>query len=197
MTICRFAAGPLVVALIGAGVMVWSSGGIAEIYKWVDEKGVTNYSSTPPARGEARSIDLQSATVSVYPAPPPQEAARALDAAMRARIERLENELLAERRARQTRTTQAESDRRQLAYEQCLRERRVDCEQIRDGMYAASYYSPHYVAAPVLVAARPLLQAQFMPVLPQQVFGTAAPFPGVSPRAAGHRGSRELSRQGR
>ena len=200
MAICRFAAGPLAVALVWAGAAVWSSGSSAEIYKWVDEKGVTNYSGAPPAHGKAQSLDLQSASVSVYPAPPPEQVARALDAAMRARIERLENELLSERRARvaQQTSTQVESDHRRLAYEQCLRDRRVDCDLVRDGLYAANYYSRYYaVAAPFVVAGRSFLAPRLMPVRPQPIFGTVAPFPASSPRVAGHRGSRELSRQGR
>ena len=186
-----------IAALVWVLGMTCSSATYAEIYKWVDEKGVTNYSSAPPATAKARSIDLQSATVSVYEAPPPQQAARALDTAMRARIERLENELLAERRARPT-STQAESDRRQLAYEQCLRDRRVDCDQVRDGPYATYPYSLHYaVAAPLLVIARPFLPPRLMPVRPSRAFGAAVHFPGSPPRVAGHRGPRELSRQDR
>ena len=197
MTIRRFAAGPLALALVWAGTLLGSSGSVAEIYKWVDEKGVTNYSGAPPARGKARSLDLQSTNLSVYPAPPPEHTARALEAAMRARIDRLENELLAERRARQARqaSIQTESDRRQLAYDQCLRDRRVDCDYARDGLYAATYYSPYYVAAPVFAAARPFPPAQLMPFRPEPLFG--APFAGASMRVAGHRGSAGLSRQGR
>ena len=104
---------PLIAAF--ALVLAWSSSVPAEVYKWVDDKGVTNYSSAPPTTGKARKIDLQAASVSVYGAPPAQQAARAPDAAMRARIERLENELLAERRARQT-SIQAESGRRELSF---------------------------------------------------------------------------------
>ncbi len=39
----------------------------AETFKWVDEKGVTNYSSTPPAARAAKVIE---ARVSVIPADP-------------------------------------------------------------------------------------------------------------------------------
>ena len=176
--------------------MAWSSGSLAEIYKWVDQKGVTNYSSAPPASGKARTLAPGAAAVSVYPAPPPRDAERA-DAAMQARIERLENELLAERRARQT-STRAESDRRRLAYEQCLRDRRVDCDLVRDGLPATDYFTPYYaVAAPFVVAARPFLPPRRMRAGHRPVFGAVPRFHGRSQRTVVHRGPRELSRQGR
>ena len=189
-----------IAALAWALGVGWPTATYAEIYKWVDEKGVTNYSSAPPKTAKARKIDLQAASLSVYEAPLPQRAARALDAAMRAKIERLENELLAERRARQTRqaSARAESDRLQLAYEQCLRDRRVDCDLVRDGLPATDYFTPYYaVAAPFVVAARPFLPPRRMRAGPRPAFGTVPRFPGGPPRVAAHRGPRELSRQGR
>jgi len=189
---------PLIAAF--ALVLAWSSSVPAEVYKWVDEKGVTNYSSAPPKTAKARKIDLQAASLSVYEAPLPQRAARALDAAMRAKIERLENELLAERRARQTRqaSARAESDRLQLAYEQCLRDRRVDCDLVRDGLPATDYFTPYYaVAAPFVVAARPFLPPRRMRAGHRPVFGAVPRFHGRSQRTVVHRGPRELSRQGR
>ena len=189
---------PLIAAF--ALVLAWSSSVPAEVYKWVDDKGVTNYSSAPPTTGKARKIDLQAASLSVYEAPLPQRAARALDAAMRAKIERLENELLAERRARQTRqaSARAESDRLQLAYEQCLRDRRVDCDLVRDGLPATDYFTPYYaVAAPFVVAARPFLPPRRMRAGHRPVFGAVPRFHGRSQRTVVHRGPRELSRQGR
>ena len=189
---------PLIAAF--ALVLAWSSSVPAEVYKWVDDKGVTNYSSAPPTTGKARKIDLQAASVSVYEAPLPQQAARAPDAAMRAKIERLENELLAERRARQTRqaSAQAESDRLQRAYEQCLRDRRVDCDLVRDGLPATDYFTPYYaVAAPFVVAARPFLPPRRMRAGPRPVFGAVPRLHGRAQRTVVHRGPRELSRQGR
>jgi hypothetical protein len=184
----------------------WPSCATAEIYKWVDQKGVTNYSSAPPATGKARTLDPETVTVSVYQAPPPQEAARALDAMMRQRVAMLENQLRAERLARQTHqaSTQLESDRGQLAYEQCLRDRRVDCDRMRDGLYASNPYPyvgsyvtrPYYVAAaPVLVAGRTVSYPQVRSAHPRPAYlgaGAISHFAGGSPRAAGRPG---LSRQ--
>jgi hypothetical protein len=43
----------------------------AETYKWVDEKGVTNYSNTPPPAGKARSaVQAVEERISVYPSEP-------------------------------------------------------------------------------------------------------------------------------
>ena len=71
-----------------------------EIYKWVDEKGVTNYSGAPPASARARRLDPRSAMVSVY-TPAPVDAARLADSIQRRRIARLEEEVQAQRRASQ------------------------------------------------------------------------------------------------
>lgn len=185
-----------IAALAWALGVGWPTGTYAEIYKWVDEKGVTNYSSALPASGKARTLAPGAAAVSVYPAPPPRDAERT-DAAMQAKIERLENELLAERRVRQT-STRAESDRRRLTYEQCLRDRRVDCDLVRDGLPATDYFTPYFaVAAPFVLAGRPFLPPRRMRAGLRPVFGAVPRFHGRSQRTAGHRGSRDLLRQGR
>jgi len=143
----------LIVALAGAGAMLASCGTVAEIYKWVDQKGVTNYSGTPQATGKARTLDPGVTTVSVYPAPPIKEAARALDALLRRRVAMLEEQLQAERLARLSQQVSSATDA-DLAREQCLRERRVDCDTRRDGMAAIPHF---YAAPPVFVVRRPFL----------------------------------------
>ena len=173
--------------LVWVLAMAWSSGTYAEIYKWVDQNGVTNYSSSPPATGKAQTLDPGATMVSVYQAPAPQNAARALDAAMRARIERLEDELRAERRARETRqvSARAESDRRQYAYEQCVRDRHVDCDS------GGTHATPYFYAAVAPVVGRPLTPfttpirpfTPFRPFTRPAVIGVGLPQPaGVSTR---------------
>jgi hypothetical protein len=45
-------------ALTGLILLALSGGGIAaELYKWVDEKGVTNYGEKPPANRGAKPVD--------------------------------------------------------------------------------------------------------------------------------------------
>ncbi len=143
--------------------MAWSSGTFAEIYKWVDQKGVTNYSSAPPATGKARALDLQATTFSVYQAPAPQDAARMLDAIMRQKVAMLENQLQAERLARLSQQAIYRTDAG-LAYEQCLRERRVDCDSGRDGLRATPYF--YAAAAPVFVVGRTFPLTRFTPMTP-------------------------------
>ena len=57
----------------------------AEIYKWVDENGVTNYSNTPPAKAKAKGpVQAVEDRISVIPsaqsAPPPVDVYRRLAA---------------------------------------------------------------------------------------------------------------------
>lgn len=53
-------------------IALFSPHAAAQIYKWVDEKGVTHYSSTPPATANARTLPGTPA-----PSPADAEAARA------------------------------------------------------------------------------------------------------------------------
>jgi hypothetical protein len=43
-----------------------TSGTSAELYKWVDEKGVTNYSNEPPPKGVNAKVIVPDDRVSVY-----------------------------------------------------------------------------------------------------------------------------------
>ena len=174
-----------------AVAVAWSSSTTAEVYKWVDEKGVTNYSGTPPARGKAQTLDPGTVTVSVYQAPSPQETARALDAMMRQRIARLENELLAERLSRLTQQASHQTDR--LAHEQCLNERRVDCDAGRDGVRAIPYF--YAAAAPVYVVGRAFPVTTFTPFPRTPPFTTMARF--SQPAVVSARTADRLSRKHR
>lgn len=73
----------------------------ADLYRWVDAKGVVNYSNVPPQGISARQIAESAPTVSEIPLPEKrpelQQAQR--EAAMLRRIEQLESELAALRRA--------------------------------------------------------------------------------------------------
>ena len=111
----------------------------AEVYKWVDEHGVTNYSSEPPA---ARNRGPKPATVadriSVYaPEPGVQRTLSAIslgrEKMLADRIDLLERQHAAERQSSQY-AAAAEARAAQAAYAQCVAERRVDCD------YDSSYY---------------------------------------------------------
>lgn len=99
------------------------------IYKWKDEKGVVHYSNTPPPEGtKATVLDESKSKVSVVPgvqapAPPPAGS----DAQLQNRVQRLERELEDERRS-QAAASQAQSDAYQRWREECLKQRRLDCD---------------------------------------------------------------------
>jgi uncharacterized protein DUF4124 len=91
------------VAMLGASPAL-----SAQLYKWVDERGVTNYSSQPPADPEAaRNLGPVEGNLSVYsPDPALSRAVAAFrqdsyNRGLAERVDYLERELAAERQARQ------------------------------------------------------------------------------------------------
>jgi hypothetical protein len=95
---------PIVRCLMPAAGLVLSlvcGTAAADLYRWVDAKGVVNYSNIPPQGVKARQIPETQPTVSVIP--PPERQAELKQAAHEAellrRIEQLEDELAAMRRA--------------------------------------------------------------------------------------------------
>lgn len=116
-----------ILAAVGA---LAAQSGVAEIYKWVDEHGVVNYSSDPPPHATALTkLTPVPERLSVYPhVAALTRAGTEREDILRERIALLEREIAFERRQREV-AAQAELDRRQRAYEDCVRSRRVDCEQ--------------------------------------------------------------------
>jgi hypothetical protein len=134
----------------GFAAILLAAPAFAQVYKWVDERGVVNYSNEAPANRNSTVLDPKSVRVSTYSTDKaPQQAATTLasasERALSDKIDRLERKLDAERYARSLADAQIQTaaDSR---YEQCLRDRRVDCD------YAGSepYYYPYY--GPVVVA---------------------------------------------
>lgn len=110
----------------------------AQIYKWVDDRGVVNYSSQPPADRKAKELDTSAITVSVYESEKPGHraaAARSEVASLSDKIDRLELQLEAERQARQY-AASADARASQAAYDQCVAQRGVDCSGIYNGFYS-------------------------------------------------------------
>jgi uncharacterized protein DUF4124 len=124
-----FAKHPLPGLPFAAGVLAtflaWPAG--AEVYKWVDENGVVNYGSTPPAGRPVKELPKDGSGVSVVPAPPPPPPAAARNPTEE-RIDRLERALAAERAARDAQEREAE-DQRLAAIARCEANRGVDCDQ--------------------------------------------------------------------
>ena len=155
----------------------------ATVYKWVDDKGVVNYSTAPPPTARnAVAINAAPALESAGLSATDEEARYWRDRRQREtqrdsrdyqdlRLRR-ETEELRQLQIRQqmqlsAQAASADDERRRLAREQCLRERRVDC----DGGGIANY-TP-YTPAPVVVRAS------------RQSIQQAAPFPvsgsGIGP----------------
>lgn len=82
----------------------------AELYKWIDEKGVVNYGDRPPANArQARALDESTARVSVVPGLPAETLQRERERALEARAAELERELQAARRSAAEREAQLEA----------------------------------------------------------------------------------------
>ena len=121
----------------------------AQMYKWVDENGVTNYSGEPPSPSKAaKKFGIVEERISVYT--PDSAIDRRLQAGastnegiLSKRIDGLERQLEAERQARQY-AAAAEARASQAAYDMCVGERRVDC----DGNSGYYPYAPGVVFAP-------------------------------------------------
>lgn len=103
----------------------------ADIYKWVDEKGVVNYGAEPPAGRKVQKLDTRAPAVSIVATDPGDAGTLLRDQSLRQRVARLEQELDDERRTRAI-ASQSESnaERARLGQlrEACDRERRVDCD---------------------------------------------------------------------
>jgi hypothetical protein len=77
----------------------------SEIYKWVDDDGVVNYSNLPPSNPKAKELDLDSVPVSVIETDKTdQRAAWAVKSevsSLRQKVNQLESQIEAERYTRQ------------------------------------------------------------------------------------------------
>jgi len=112
----------------------------AEVYKWVDEKGVVNYSNTPPENRKSVKLDEEQGRVSTIEAYDySRDGAGKREKALQERVARLEQEVA---RGRQTAALDAAAaaEAYRVWREQCFAQRRVDC----DDPYAAAY-DPGYV----------------------------------------------------
>ena len=129
-----------------------------QMYKWVDERGVTNYSNEPPRGQKVTPVQDRVSTYSSVPAPgiSASTGASAPDP-MRARAQAAERQLELERQQRGL-AAEDEAARRRRAYDECVRARGVDCDSLSE--------LPAGIApAEVIVPAR---RAGLAPMQPQQ-----------------------------
>ena len=101
--------------------------GHAQIYKWVDEKGVTSYGNKPPPNaGRFATLTDGESRLSVIPSSRPQQAPAARERDLESRIARAERDRDALPNGVDRATVDALG--RQLEWrERCFAERRVDC----------------------------------------------------------------------
>ena len=99
----------------------------AQIYKWVDEKGVTSYGNKPPPNaGRLATLTDGESRLSVIPSSRPQQAPAARERDLESRIARAERDRDALPNGVDRATVDALG--RQLEWrERCFAERRVDC----------------------------------------------------------------------
>ena len=148
----------------------------ADMYKWVDERGVVTYSNAPPIAGSrVRKVEGVAERISVYT--PDEKLNRTMRESSErdSRIASLERQL--ERQLERERQAGSETRKRtstgvSAAFERCVAERRVDCETMRtagndfharDGygsplIYAPAVYAPAYVIGTARRAVQPVIQ---------------------------------------
>ena len=170
-------------AAIAALVCLLASSAAANtVFKWVDDKGVVNYATAPPpAARNLVAINAVPAIVSTGSQAGDEEARywrerRQRESLREARDDqdlrlRRETEELRQVQIRQqmqlaSQSASADDQRLRLAREQCLRERRIDCDGAAGGF--VSYYP-----APIVVRA------------PRQSIRQVAPFPVTSVGSSG------------
>jgi len=118
----------------------------AQVYKWVDARGVTNYSGQPPVDPKAaKKVAIVEDRISVYT--PDKSLTQAIEAdrqrsnqALAERIDGLERQLEAERRSRQY----AAAGEVQAAYDPCAGGRTFDCNGYYGGYYPYGYTTVVY-----------------------------------------------------
>lgn len=133
----------------------------AQLYKWVDERGVTNYSNQPPADPKAAKKLLPvEDRISVYTPDKAftqavEAARRRSDQALAERISSLERQLEAERLARQYAAAAAA----QAAYDPCRGSGGINCNGLYSGYYP---YGSGLVFIPVRHRPRSIVQTQLI-----------------------------------
>lgn len=166
-------------AMLLAVSLAWPGATQADtVYKWTDQRGVVNYSTTPPSTGQrASTVDI-SPSVGL-PADASAEEVRAWREKRERELASEKRELESMRRSREAEQARTDQNRQQLAMadrenqaaearrlaarDQCLRERRVDCDS------TTSQFT-NTQGTTTVIARRP-----------RQTIHQAAPFPVTGP----------------
>jgi hypothetical protein len=166
-------------------ILLWAATAWAQVHKWVDDKGVVNYSSQPPANRKSVLLDPNSVSVSVYtPEEAPMRTRQPLaspnERTLTERIASLERTLEAERHSRLS-LTDAHARASELQYERCRHDRRVDCDH--SGL--DPYYPPY---GPSFVVLRAPLRTR-VPARSALIFAPKPPRPMFVPARGARPGS--------
>jgi hypothetical protein len=143
-----------ILAVVAAAVLASPAG--AQLYKWVDDKGVTNYGSAPPANARnVQKVDESNPRVSTVPGLKPEEVQAGENRALQQKVDGLERDLEAQRRATADAQARAAADTQWR--ERCLADRRVDCDDPSRGQidYDPGVVYPYYPPRPVPPRPRP------------------------------------------
>ena len=114
---------------------------LAQVYKWVDDKGVVNYSNEAPADRKSTQLDPKSSRLSIIAADDSLKRSATPsvgDRVLSEKIDRLERKLDADRYARAVAEQQSQAAADSW-YQQCLRDRRVDCDYAGMDPYYSGY----------------------------------------------------------
>jgi hypothetical protein len=143
-----------ILGALAAAVLVSPAG--AQLYKWVDDKGVTNYGSAPPANARnVQKVDESNPRVSTVPGLKPEEVQAGEKRALEQKVDQLERDLDAQRRA--TADAQARADADAQWRERCRADRRIDCDDPSRGQldYDPGVVYPDYPPRPIPPRPRP------------------------------------------
>lgn len=154
----RVCAGALVCAALATALPATAQ----QMYKWVDERGVVSYSNSPPPNaGKAGKVDVVEERVSVYTPDPlisraiEQNAADSRDAKAQERKREAARRAKGEASNRAASSAAQRQEQLKAAYDQCMSERRVECDTILAGNPSPASYGfnglPQYV-----IGARPV-----------------------------------------
>jgi hypothetical protein len=166
-----------------AAALLAAAPACAQVYKWVDDRGVVNYSNEAPTGRKATQLDPKLSRLSVIGTDEAQRQtglARANESALSEKIDRLERKLDAERYARSVSDAQMQTvaDAR---YQRCVRDRRVDCDYLGTDPYTyyddSSYYPYPYYYGTVVYAK------------PHRHYQRMGDRPGVAPKPVGRAAS--------
>jgi len=144
------AAGPILVLF--ASLCVGEPATAQPLYKWVDERGITNYSNDPPAPAlTANKLTRVENKISVYTPD---------DSFMQAVKATRERSIKALAEPEPARSPVARIEVQQSGYDQCVTSGRIGCDDLYPGYYPAAYLPAAYYPY------RRVYPARFLPPRP-------------------------------